>query len=271
MNLTSAGQTDKSAGPAVSVVIPTYREAENIRLLLPRIAEAMRTARLSHEILVVDDDSRDGIDAVVSLLADSCGARLISRTENRDLSLAVLEGLRAARGESLVVMDADGSHPPECIADLLAALNSPSVDFTLGSRFVSGGATRDWGGDRRLNSYVATLLARPLARGISDPMAGFFALRRETFERATDLNPIGYKIGLELICRCRCRQVAEIPIVFQNRVRGQSKLNVKQQIRYLIHLDRLYRDFARGWGLLVRPVLWLMLGILSLVRLLTGR
>jgi dolichol-phosphate mannosyltransferase len=86
-------------------------------------------------------------------------------------------------------------------------------------------------------------------------MSGFVALRRETFERATGLNPIGYKIGLELICRCRCEHVVELPILFENRKLGQSKLNIEQQIRYLTHLSRLYRDYRRGWGLLLRPML----------------
>lgn len=113
----------------------------------------------------------------------------------------------------------------------------------------------NWGGLRWLNSFVATQLARPLAPGVKDPMAGFFALRRETFARCEHLDPIGYKIGLELICRSPCRHVAEIPIVFQNRERGSSKLNLEQIRRYLLHLGRLYRDYAPGLGLLVRPLL----------------
>jgi dolichol-phosphate mannosyltransferase len=191
---------------------------------------------------------------------------LIVRTGMRDLSLAVLEGLRRARGRYLVVMDADLSHPPEQIPAMLALLDQPPTDFVIGSRYVSGGQTQDWGGGRRLNSYVATILARPLTGGIGDPMSGFFALRRETFEHGRDFNPIGYKIGLELIRRCECRHVLEVPIIFHNRVRGQSKLNFEQQARYLVHLDRLYRDYRRGWGLLVRPVLWSMLGMTRLLQ-----
>ncbi len=220
----------------------------------------------TYEVLILDDRSDDDTAAVVAAEADRMPVQLVVREGRRDLSLAVLEGLRRAGGRSLVVMDADLSHPPERIGDLLAALGRPGVDFVIGSRFTPGGRTEAWGGRRRLNSYVATLLCRPLTGQVRDPMAGFFALHRETFERADRLDPIGYKIGLELICRCRCRQVVEVPIVFHDRVHGRSKLNLDQQRRYLVHLDRLYRACRPGWGVVMRPVLWIMLGLLWLAR-----
>jgi len=258
---------DTRTGLDLSIIVPTYREAANLRLLLPGIAEAMTPAHLRYEVLVMDDASDDDPAAAVRATADICPAELIVRTGPRDLSLAVLDGFRRARGDILLVMDADLSHPPEKIPDLLAALGRGATDFVIGARFVPGGGTEDWGGHRRLNSYVATLLCRPLVGGIRDPMAGFFALRRETFLQAEGLNPIGYKIGLELLCRCRCRHVAEVPITFHNRRAGQSKLDLEQQRRYLLHLDRLYRDYQPGWGLLVRPLLWAMRGILRMLQL----
>lgn len=257
--------------PDVSVIVPTYREEANLRTLVPRIHSALDSAGRSHEILIVDDDSQDGTERAVQELAETAPARLIVRTENRDLSLAVLEGLRQARGDVLVVMDADLSHPPENIPDLLTALARPPADFVIGSRFVPGGRTQDWTGDRRLNSAVATLLARPLARGVADPMSGFFALRRSTFEQARRLDPIGYKIGLELICRCPCLHVVEVPITFPNRRLGTSKLNLEQQRRYLVHLSRLYRDCRPGWGVLVRPVIWGMNAGVRILKAVTGR
>lgn len=243
--------------------MPTYREAGNLRVLLPRIAAALKPLGCAYEVLVLDDASDDNPQDAVCEAAGVCPVELIVRTGPRDLSLAVLDGLRRARGRLLLVMDADLSHPPERIPDLLAALEREPTDFALGSRWVPGGRTEDWGGSRRLNSYVATLLCRPLIGNVRDPMAGFFALRRETFERADLLDPIGYKIGLELICRCRCRHVVEVPITFQNRKMGVSKLNFEQQARYLLHLSRLYRDCRPGLGLAVRPLLWLMRGMLK--------
>ncbi len=246
--------------------MPTYQEAANLRLLVPRIASAMQPTGRSVEILIMDDNSDDFTDEVVRGLAEHYPVELIVRTELRDLSRAVLEGLRRARGRSLLVMDADLSHPPEAIPDLLAALDCPPTDLVIGSRFAPGGRTEDWGGHRRLNSYVAGLLCRPLSGLVRDPMSGFFALHRATFERAEEFDPIGYKIGLELLCRCRCRHVVEVPITFANRTIGQSKLTLDQQSRYLMHLDRLYRSCRPGWGLMMRPILWVLFVGLWLLR-----
>lgn len=256
--------------PLVSIIVPTYREEANLRPLICRVAAAMECAGGTCEILIVDDDSRDGTDLAVQELADRFPVRLIARTGQRDLSLAVLEGMRQARGQNLLVMDADLSHPPEQIPQLLKALEEPPTDFVIGSRYVSGGQTEEgWGVFRRLNSWVATALCRPLVGRVTDPMAGFFALRRETFERADPLDPVGYKIGLELICRCRCRHVREVPIVFANRARGHSKLNLDQQARYLVHLGRLYRSYARGWGLAIPPILAAMRAAIAVVKALS--
>jgi dolichol-phosphate mannosyltransferase len=173
--------------------------------------------------------------------------RLITRTSERGLATAVIRGLGEARGEVLAVMDADLSHPPEALPRLVAAACEPSTHFVIGSRYVQGGAIdRSWSLFRRLNSSVASLLARGLTRA-RDPMAGFFALRRTTFERAAKLRPLGYKIGLELLVRCRCRRVVEIPIEFQDRIHGESKLSLKQQALYLRHLARLYAFKASAW------------------------
>ena len=144
-------------------------------------------------------------------------------------------------------MDADLQHPPQRIGDLLAALDN-GADFALGSRHVQGGSTDDrWTFFRKLNSGVATALARPFAAGVRDPMSGFFALRRSTFDRAERLTPLGYKIALELMCKCRVKQLHEVPIHFGLRTHGESKLTIKQQFRYLEHLSRLYDfTFPRG-------------------------
>jgi dolichol-phosphate mannosyltransferase len=131
------------------------------------------------------------------------------------------------------------SHPPEAIPSLLRKLDEGS-DFVVGSRYVEGGVTDDdWGFFRWLNSRVATLLARPFT-SLEDPMSGFFALRRTTFARADALNPIGYKIGLELLVKCRCSAVAEVPIAFVDRIHGESKLTLREQFRYLRHVRRLF-------------------------------
>ena len=232
-----------SAGlPLVSVVVPAWNEAENLPLLVPRIDAAL--AGVAYEVVVVDDGSRDGTPAACAALAGRYPVTLIVRdAPEHGLSGAVLRGIAAARGRTIVVMDADLQHPPERLPALLSALDG-GADFALGSRYVAGGSTDGhWSAFRKVNSWVATVLARPFAGPVRDPMSGFFALRRSTLDRAQRLTPLGYKIALELMCKCRVRRVVEVPIHFGLRTRGRSKLTLAQQFRYLEHLSRLY-DFT---------------------------
>lgn len=234
------------SGRRVTVVIPTCREAENLPLLLDRLARVRRDSGLELDVLIMDDDSRDGSVEAVQRRAQPW-VQLVVRTADRGLSAAVLDGMRRATGDVLVCMDGDLSHPPEALPDLLRALDD-GADLAIGSRYVEGGSTSDdWGLFRWLNSRVATWLARPLT-SVRDPMAGFFALRRSTFERGRELNPIGYKIGLELLVKCGCERVVEKPIQFEARVHGDSKLTLRQQLLYLKHLRRLYTFKFGVWS-----------------------
>lgn len=224
----------------VAVIIPTFREAENLPFLIPRLASALADAGLQGEIIIVDDDSQDGTVDLCRRMAAQYPIRLLVREQERGLSTAVVHGMLHADADVLVVMDADLSHPPERIPDLVAAVAARKADFAVGSRYVSAGRTDEsWGVIRWLESKIANMLALPLTSA-RDPMSGFFAIRRETFLRANALNPIGYKIGLELMVKCGCRKVKEIPIHFQNRRLGKSKLTLREQINYLVHLVGLY-------------------------------
>ena len=223
---------------SVSVIVPTYKEVENLPLLSERLDQVRQKHHLSLELLIMDDDSQDGTEELVSSI-DKDWITLVVRKNERGLSKAVVEGLKLARGDVFVVMDADLSHPPEKIPEMLAELEK-GADFVMGSRYVTGGLTGvSWGLFRWLNSRVATILARPLT-SVKDPMSGFFALPRTTFESACDLNPIGYKIGLELMVKCNLFCIEEIPIHFENRQFGESKLTLTEQKRYLQHLWRLF-------------------------------
>lgn len=233
--------------PTVTVIVPTYREAESLPHLLARIEAVRASCGMPHEVLIVDDASGDGTSGWVASRSLPW-LRLIERTTDRGLSQAVCRGMREATGDVLVVMDADLSHPPEVIPALVAAVID-GADFAIGSRYVTGGSTAgDWGGFRRLNSLVATLLARPFTSAL-DPMSGFFAISRPVYERgAAGLTPVGYKIGLELLVKCRCRDVVEVPIHFSDRRFGQSKLSLKEQVRYLQHLRRLFVYKYGNWA-----------------------
>lgn len=222
----------------ISIIVPTYREVENIPHLIARIDALRRAYGITLELLFLDDNSRDGsVEAVAAAGFD--WARIIVRTSDRGLSPAVLDGFRQARHPVLVCMDCDLSHPPERIPQMVLALES-GQQFVLGSRYVAGGSTDDdWGMFRWINSRIATLMARPLT-DVKDPMSGFFALRRADFLKARDLNPVGYKIALELIVKCGFTNVAEVPIAFADRRFGESKLTFREQLKYLQHIRRLY-------------------------------
>jgi dolichol-phosphate mannosyltransferase len=230
----------------VSVIVPTYCEAENLAELIPRLSGVLAKAGITSEILIVDDDSPDNTQKVCASLAVKYPVRLFVRQGERGLSSAVIHGMGQTSGEVLVVMDADLSHPPEKVPELYAAVKADEADFAVGSRYVPGGGTDDnWGLFRWLNSKVATLLAWPLT-SCRDPMSGFFAIRKETFQAAEKLSPVGYKIGLELIVKCGCQRIKEVPILFANRLHGESKLSLREQFLYLRHLKRLYQYKLRN-------------------------
>ena len=191
------------------------------------------------ELILCDDDSGDGSEKVVLVLAKALPLRIhVRHTRPRDLSQAVLDGIELARFDRLVVMDADLSHAPEQIPELLAALDG-GADMAVGSRYAAGGEIDDsWSRYRTLNSRLATWLARPLTP-CTDPMSGFFALDRRRLSDLDQLDPIGYKIGLELMVRGSLR-VREVPIHFADRRQGSSKLNWRQRVAFLRHLQRLY-------------------------------
>lgn len=224
----------------VTVVVPTYNERDNIPVLLERLEKAFASANRPLDMLVVDDNSPDGTAAYAAELGEdgSRPIRSICRTEERGLSTAVIRGMQEARYDICVCIDADLSHPPEKVPELVDAVEN-GAPFALGSRYVPGGEMVDWGGLRLVNSVGATLLARPLTR-VADPMSGFFCVRRSNvpFE---ELNPIGYKIALEVIVKMGVTDPREIPITFTDRLHGESKLTLKEQLRYITHLERLYR------------------------------
>lgn len=229
--------------PEVTVILPTLHERACLEALRPRLERVL--APYAAEVLVVDDNSPDGTAAWVRGLGGSGIWRLLLRDRPRGLASAVVDGIGAARGRIVVVMDADGSHPPELLPRLLGPIRDGRAEFVLASRFVPGGADAGLGPLRRAISRTAAALARPLTP-VSDPMSGFFAVDRSVAARA-HLAPVGYKIGLEILVRCRPEPVAEVPYVFAERVAGESKLGGRQVAGYLGHLARLYR-FRYGPG-----------------------
>ncbi|MFE8942805.1 glycosyltransferase [Streptomyces sp. NPDC007856] len=229
---------------AVTIVVPTFNESANIRQLLHRITESV-PARLPCEVLFVDD-STDDTPEVIREAAQDCPfpVAVLHREEPLGgLGGAVVEGLKAAASEWIVVMDGDCQHPPSLVPDLVATGERANAGLVVASRYIEGGSRAGLAGGYRVAvSRGATWLAKALfpcrLRGISDPMSGFFAIRRSAVT-ADVLQPLGYKILLELAVRSRPRQVAEVPFVFQDRFAGESKSTAQEGFRFLRHLAGL--------------------------------
>lgn len=226
-------------GLDVSVILPTYREAENLPLVVPGICRALADAGLRGEVIVVDDDSPDGTGAVAGELAQNCPVRVKVRTGQRGLATAAIAGFGLSGATVCAVMDADGSHAPECLPQLVRPVLSGSADIAIGSRYVKGGSTPAWPWRRRLISRSAGWLARGLVR-LRDPTSGYMAVRRDLLS-GLELAPVGFKIVLEVAVRARGARIVEVPIAFRDRELGASKMSLVQTWRYLRHLGRLYR------------------------------
>jgi len=223
-----------------SVVIPTYKERDNIRLLVESLGRAL-TGR-EYEVVLVDDDSRDGTEELVAELAAHYPVRVVVRRGKKGLATAVLDGFGFAKNNTILVMDADLQHPPEVVPGVIAAIDA-GADVAVASRYVPGGGNEGWSKLRQIISNGAIFLAHlvlPLSRKVKDPMSGFFAFKREVIQDVK-LAPVGYKILLEIIVAARPQNVAEVPFKFRIREKGESKLNIKQEVDYLKHLWSLMR------------------------------
>jgi dolichol-phosphate mannosyltransferase len=225
----------------VSIVVPTYKEADNIPVLVERIEKSFFRSSYSYEIIFVDDNSDDGSKETVDMLSKLYPVQIHVRENVRGLSSAVLKGFQLATGDVYICMDADLSHPPEKAVQMCDVIFQNDADFVVGSRNLPGGSADSFSLYRRLNAFVSRVLALPLKK-ISDPMAGFFAFPAKlyTSDLVERLNPVGWKIGLEILVKMNPEKVIELPIVFADRMYGESKLTLREQWNYLLHLKRLY-------------------------------
>ncbi len=231
-----------------SFVIPTYNEAGGIEKLLRGVVEVMKANDLDGELIVVDDNSPDGTGAIVDRLSADLPVRCLHRPGKLGLSSGVIDGWKFARPESIAVgaMDADFSHDISIVPKMVAALASGGYGLAIGSRYVPGGGITNWPRKRIITSRVACMLAMPLT-SVKDITSGFLLVKREALD-GVELDPIGFKIGLEVIAKAHYGKAIEIPYVFTDRVVGESKLNQKEIFNYLKQLRKLYsaRVFGKG-------------------------
>jgi dolichol-phosphate mannosyltransferase len=223
-----------------SIVIPTYNEAGGIEKLLRALDALFKANDLDGEIIVVDDNSPDGTGAILDRLAAELPVRPLHRPGKLGLSSGVIDGWKIARAESVALgaMDADFSHDITVLPQMVRALEYGTYGLAVGSRYVPGGGITNWPRRRIIMSRVACALARPLTN-LKDVTSGYFLVRREALD-GVRLDPIGFKIGLEVIAKARYGKAVEIPYVFTDRVVGQSKLNQKEIFNYLKQLRKLY-------------------------------
>ena len=224
--------------PQVSILVPTLNEAGNMEPLLSALDAALAGAEFTAEVVIVDGGSTDGTPDLARSWSGRVGVRVFAATGRKGLAGDVLEAAAnasGARGDVIVVMDADLSHPPDKVAALAMPVLRDEMDMAIGSRHVAGGGTPGWPLRRRLASRLAAALARPLV-SVSDPMSGFFAVRRE---RLLNLDPgiRGFKIGLELLAAGGDElRTVEVPITFRDRIHGRSKLGRREIAAYLKRL-----------------------------------
>jgi dolichol-phosphate mannosyltransferase len=218
--------TATEAAPALlSVVIPTFNEAGNVREIVARLDRTLKG--IPWEAIFVDDDSPDHTaETVKSVASHDARVRCLKRVGRRGLAGACIEGMLASSAPYVAVMDADLQHDERILPRMLAAL---SADLVVGSRYIAGGSADSFSTDRARFSRAATgLTQRLLGVNISDPMSGFFMLKREKLDEvAAELSPVGFKILLDIVLTAKHKlRVAEVPYEFGERLHGQSKFDM---------------------------------------------
>lgn len=224
----------------LSIIVPTFNEKDNIKILISRIEEVFQGKNDNYEIIVVDDDSPDGTWHVVEeLMVLKPHVRLYRRVDQRGLSSAVIQGFSMAKGDYLAVMDADLQHDETILPEMLKRCQN--ADLVIASRKAENGGIEDWSKKRQFVSWVASKMAIWVLKvQVSDPMSGFFMLSRESFNRCIQqLNPKGFKILLEIIHKLKPTKIEEVGFVFKSRVHGESKLSAGVMLDYLISLYEL--------------------------------
>ncbi len=246
----------------LSVIVPTLNESENLPILIAKLEEALKG--VEWEVIFADDDSDDGTaDQARQIGCTNRRVRCIQRIGRRGLSGACIEGMLASPAPYLAVMDADLQHDESLLPRMLDILKSGEADVVIGSRYMEGGGFGDWAESRRMISRFATGLGRlAMKNDVSDPMSGFFMLRKDAFHRSVrKLSGIGFKILLDILASSpRGLKVKELPFEFRARLAGESKLDTMVAWEYVMMLlDKLI-----GHLVPIRFVLFSIVGLFGL-------
>jgi dolichol-phosphate mannosyltransferase len=249
--------------PELAIVVPTLNEAANIETLLTKIETAL--AGIRWEIIFVDDDSQDRTrDVIVQRCRVDPRVRLVHRIGRRGLSSAVVEGILSSSTRCVAVIDADMQHDERLLRPMLEAIQSGECDLAVGTRYATEGGVGDWAEHRQTISQIATTLSRLVVKvSISDPMSGFFMIRRDLFDTVVrGLSVQGYKILLDIITSApKSLRIKEFPYVFRSRQHGESKLDPLVSLEYLL----LLLDKMIGRWVPVRFILFMAVGGIGVV------
>ncbi|MFB5613859.1 MAG: glycosyltransferase [Candidatus Nitrosomaritimum yanchengensis] len=244
--MSEARGVNTNQGAQVSIIIPTYNESRNIIGILKSIGENL-PKNITAEAIVVDDNSPDLTGKIVEEYLKNVKKiagytmDIIHRTSKNGLSSAILSGVQRAKGDTIVVMDSDFSHPPQIIPKMIESLKKYQCDMVVASRYINGGKIKGWTLKRKIMSKVATLIAtKGLGVKTKDPMSGFFAFKKNIL-KGINFDAIGYKILLEILVKKSGIAVKEIPYTFENRSFGSSKLDSSTVADYFKSVWKLYK------------------------------
>lgn len=244
--MSEAREVISNQSAQVSIIIPTYNESRNIIGILKSIGENL-PKNVTAEAIVVDDNSPDSTGKIVEEYLKNVKKiagytmDIIHRTSKNGLSSAILSGIQRAKGDTIVVMDSDFSHPPQIIPKMIESLKKYQCDMVVASRYINGGKINGWTLKRKIMSKVATLIAtKGLGVKTKDPMSGFFAFKKNIL-KGINFDAIGYKILLEILVKKSGIAVKEIPYTFENRTFGSSKLDGSTVTDYFKSVWKLYK------------------------------
>lgn len=230
----------------ISIILPTYNESKNIGGFLEHIQKSI-PKNLKVETIVVDDNSPDNTAKIAEDYFHSIKEKtshtinVIKRKTEKGLSSAILNGIKQASGNTIVVMDSDFSHPPHIIPKLIDTLKQTRCDIVIASRYIKGGSIQGWPFKRKLMSKVATSIAKKgLGIEPQDPMSGFFAFKKNIVE-GLKFDAIGYKMLLEILVKTKGVKIQEVPYVFTDREVGASKLGASTVLDYCKSVWKLYK------------------------------
>ncbi len=225
---------------AISIIVPTYNERESIVNFLEETITQLSLNNITADVIVVDDNSPDGTaDLVENFSKNHNNVILAKRKGKMGLASACIHGFNLSEGKIIGVMDGDLSHAPKALPYLLNPLIYNFCDITVGSRYIPGGRVLNWPLRRYIISRSAGFLGSMLTT-VKDVTSGFFFFKREVIENI-NLDPIGFKICLEILVKGNYQTIMEVPFTFSDRVTGKSKMGMKEIFFYLQHLHRLYK------------------------------